>query len=212
MSDTAIFLWINHLSGHVRAIDEFFKGFSNDYFAMVICMLLVIWIWFSGKTLAERERNQKTVMITMISVGMAASVIGVINAIQHSHNPAIVSGHFTFSSWQYVRMRPFDALPGQVNLVYYPPIDSSFPSNFAAVIWAFAFPLLIRYRKYGIITGVIALVGSFGRVYMGVHYPLDVLGGIGVGLLGCGIAFFLAWILGWFMNLVLKILRLFSLA
>jgi undecaprenyl-diphosphatase len=212
MSDTSVLLWINHLSGHFRALDEFFKGFSNDYFALVVCMLIAIWIWFAGQDAAERERNQKTVFITMISVGMASAAMGIINAVQHSHPSILVSGNFNFSSWQYFRVRPFNALPGQVNLVYYPPIDSSFPSNFAAVIFAFAFPLLVRYRKFGWWTLAVAVIGSFGRVYMGVHYPLDVIGGMGVGLVGCALAFGIAWALKWFMDLLLKILHFLSLA
>jgi undecaprenyl-diphosphatase len=192
--DTSIFLWINGLSGHVRFIDEFFKGFANDYFALVVCMLVCIWLWFVAKDPAQRERNQRTILITMISVGMASWAM------------AIINGNLPYFP------RPFEELGNQVNVVFYHPIDSSFPSNYAAVIWSFAFPLLIRARKYGIFIGVLAFVGSFGRIYMGVHYPLDILGGIGVGLLGCGLAFFLSWALKWFINLVMKILRFLSFA
>lgn len=195
MSDTSVFLWINGLAGHVRIIDEFFKGVSNDYFALIIGMLVMVWLWFATRDSAARDRNQRTVMIAMISIGMAATAMALIN---------LNSGWF--------RVRPFDALPGQVNLIFYPPTDSSFPSNYAAIIFSIALPVLIRNRKYGWWLLALAIVGSFGRIYMGVHYPLDVLGGIGVGLLGCGVAFFLGWIVRPLMDLLLKIFQFLSIA
>jgi undecaprenyl-diphosphatase len=213
MSDTSLFLWINHLSGHVRFIDEFFKGFSNDYFAMVIGMLLMIWLWFCYADPDVRERSQRTVIITMISIGMAASAMAIINATQHSNPQFVVSGNFTFSSWQYVRLRPFDVLPpDQINVVYYRPLDSSFPANYAAIIFSIAFPVLIRNWRYGVGLLALAVVGSFGRIYMGVHYPLDVLGGMGVGLLGCGVAFLLYWVFGWLIKILLWVFRFLAIS
>jgi undecaprenyl-diphosphatase len=160
----------------------------------VVCMLLVIWLWFSTRNAALREKNQRTVLITMISIGMASAVMAIINA-------------------HYFRVRPFNALPPDaVNVIFYRPTDSSFPSNFAAVIFAFALPVCIRKIKYGAWMLALAVLGSFGRVYMGVHYPLDVMAGAGVGLVGCGLAFGIAWVLRPLMTLILKILRFFFIA
>jgi undecaprenyl-diphosphatase len=59
----------------------------------------------------------------------------------------------------------------------------SMPSNHAANLAAVALLLGARYRRL-IAPGVIAaLVVGFTRVYVGVHYPLDVLAGYGVGLM-----------------------------
>lgn len=48
-------------------------------------------------------------------------------------------------------------------------------------------------RPWGTIAAVVALIVAFGRVYAGVHLPLDVVGGAGVGLL-CGT--FARWAFG----------------
>jgi undecaprenyl-diphosphatase len=193
MSDTSVFLWINGLSG-VRVIDEFFKGIADDYFALIAGCLILVWMWFGTRDSVQREKNQKTVFIAMMSIGIASAFMGIIN-------------HY------YFRLRPFDVIPsGQVNLVFYPPTDSSFPSNIAAVLFSIATPLMFRNRKYGYWLLALAVLVSFGRVYMGVHYPLDVLAGAGFGFLAGVVCMGIGWVLRPLMDLLLKVFRFFNMA
>jgi undecaprenyl-diphosphatase len=194
MSDTSVFLWINGLAGHVRVIDEFFKDVSNDYFALITACLILVWMWFGTRDGVQRERNQKTVFFAMISIGIVSAFMGIIN-------------HY------YFRVRPFDMLPaGSVHLLYYKPVDSSFPSNIAAVLFAIVTPVFIRNRKYGYWLLALAVLVSFGRVYIGVHYPLDVLGGAALGILNGILCMGIGWGFGWLMNLLLKLFRFFYIA
>lgn len=67
----------------------------------------------------------------------------------------------------------------------------SFPSDHTTVTAGIAFGLLFltRFRKLGwIILGVAVLIG-FARIFVGIHYPLDILGGLITGLLGGLIVF-----------------------
>lgn len=57
----------------------------------------------------------------------------------------------------------------------------SFPSSHASNISAAAFLFSYFYRKGSTIFLFIALVVGFSRIYVGVHYPLDVLAGFVVG-------------------------------
>lgn len=78
------------------------------------------------------------------------------------------------------RLRPCKALENVRLLI---PCGSgfSFPSSHAANISAAFTPFIYYYGKYTAIWITIILLIGFSRIYVGVHYPLDVLGGFVVG-------------------------------
>ena len=86
-----------------------------------------------------------------------------------------------------MRLRPFKALPEiKMHQPSYPN-DSSFPSGDAMRIWYLAFVIPVVFdlgMPFFICSCLVAICISLGRIVLGVHYPLDVIGGIGLGLLG----------------------------
>ena len=81
------------------------------------------------------------------------------------------------------RPRPFDTVVGIITRVS-PPIDSSYPSGHALIVSMGASFAVIKFRRR-IVTTLLtleALVVSYSRVYVGVHYPLDVLAGVLLGV------------------------------
>ncbi|NWF52926.1 MAG: glycosyltransferase family 39 protein [Nitrospirae bacterium] len=83
------------------------------------------------------------------------------------------------------RQRPCNVLEG-VHLIVGCSRSYSMPSNHAINIFAFTMPFIVLLKneiRYAFI--IIALLIGFSRVYVGVHYPSDVVVG---GLLGTGIA------------------------
>lgn len=76
--------------------------------------------------------------------------------------------------------RPFDQLPGVLVLVHRS-VDASFPSDHATMAGAAATGLLLLDRRLGVTAAVAALLMAFARVYVGVHFPLDVVAGLAVG-------------------------------
>lgn len=59
--------------------------------------------------------------------------------------------------------------------------DPSFPSDHAAMAGAVAAGLFLVSWRLGLIATVCALVMGFARVYVGAHYPQDVVAGLAVG-------------------------------
>ena len=77
----------------------------------------------------------------------------------------------------YFRPRPFVEL--DVNLLFYQPTDSSFPANSAAAAFGIAFGIWGVNRRLGWFAIAVAGLYGLARVYVGVHYPLDILAGAG---------------------------------
>lgn len=81
------------------------------------------------------------------------------------------------------RPRPFDIYPDIIPLIS-PPTDFSFPSGHTGFAFAAAFVMYrMLPRKYGIPALLLAAFIAFSRLYLGVHYPSDVLFGVGIGVL-----------------------------
>ena len=84
------------------------------------------------------------------------------------------------------RTRPYEVIGGLTSLIGIQK-DFSFPSGHTGSSFAVA---VVMFRGLPKKFGVPALIG-FSRLYVGVHYPSDVLGG---ALIGTGIALFVGWI------------------
>lgn len=109
------------------------------------------------------------------------------------------------------RTRPYDAIEGLVNLVD-KQVDYSFPSGHTGAAFAVAgaflmiaiagLPVVIKsgiisrtktslaYKFFTAVTIVFSFIIAFSRLYVGVHYPTDVLGGFIIGIASSIIAYF----------------------
>ncbi len=81
------------------------------------------------------------------------------------------------------RVRPCNALP-DVQILVGCTKSFSFPSGHAANSFAAAVYLSYIYRRYAPIFFFLSIIIAYSRIYVGVHYPLDVVGGALVGSAG----------------------------
>ena len=80
------------------------------------------------------------------------------------------------------RPRPYEAVSGAV-LRQQPAHGSSFPSSHTAVALAVAIAAIPYLPRPGVLVALVyAALVAWSRVFLGVHYPLDVLAGMGLGL------------------------------
>lgn len=159
-ADREVFLWINHWVGTLPAFDRVIEWVVSDYLIPVVFSVVLLGLWFGWRGQAMRELHQRGVMLAGIGVGVANIVVKLTNLF-------------------YFRHRPFDDL--EVQLLFYQPTDSSFPANPVAITFAMATGVWMANRKIGAVMYVVASFYGFSRMYAGVFYPLDLVGGAVIG-------------------------------
>lgn len=79
------------------------------------------------------------------------------------------------------RIRPYDLL-GYADTLLVPPLgDASFPSGHTTACFAAATAIYAKNRFWGRLAYAFGLLMGFSRLYLGVHFPTDVLAGAVVG-------------------------------
>jgi undecaprenyl-diphosphatase len=119
--------------------------------------------------------------------GLAVERRGALTAL-FAAGGALLANQIVLQFWQ--RPRPFAAHPGAVTTLVARSTDPSFPSDHAAAAVAIAVVLLLAHRRTGAIVLALAALVCIARVYVGAHYPGDVLGG---AVVGAAVAALLWW-------------------
>ncbi|HEY5058794.1 MAG TPA: phosphatase PAP2 family protein [Gaiellaceae bacterium] len=78
--------------------------------------------------------------------------------------------------------RPFVDHPRATVLLIRHAADNSFPSDHASVAFAVAFAVLAFHRRLGLLLLLGAAAVAVDRIFVGVHYPVDVAASLLVGL------------------------------
>jgi len=130
-----------------------------------------------------------------VPVGVTLILIIFIASWQAGLSAALMFGLAAIVEWalkqKVSRSRPFETLPGVAMNQPKNPRDASHPSgdtmrvSFVALVFPLAFGL--SWPVFAL-TCAAALTLSLGRIALGVHYPLDVIGGTGLGILFTGFA------------------------
>jgi undecaprenyl-diphosphatase len=165
--DQDLALWINGFVGRSGALDALMGALVSDYLIPVFSSLVLLGLWFSGSSDAERYRNQLITLTGGVAIGFSNGLVSIANVIVF-------------------RDRPFVNL--DINLNFYAPTDSSFPANPASVGFAIATVVWMRHRRLGTALYVIAALWGLARVYAGVHYPTDIVGGAFIGIIAALLA------------------------
>ncbi|MEN5343578.1 phosphatase PAP2 family protein [Achromobacter mucicolens] len=125
---------------------------ANQLILLVPGVMAAVWLW-------GRQAQRSLMLKALASVAVALGLSYVCGAL-----------------WPHPR--PFVIGLGHVFFAHKP--TSSFPSNHTIIIAAFAFALILdrRWAGWGWLALAGALLVGMSRVYLGVHFPLDIVGGL----------------------------------
>lgn len=156
--DKQIFEFIIGLASQYKLLD-WLGIFLAQYLAYILVIAFIVLV------LLEKKWKQRCydlflgLMSVLLARGLVAEVI----------------------KFLYQRPRPY------VELVFKPLIDidfsSAFPSGHASLFFALATTTFLINKKWSYYFFAGAFLMGLARIYVGVHWPLDILGGMVVGVL-----------------------------
>lgn len=136
----------------------------GEYGLLLALVLLVFWCWWGQRkrgTLDDAASSVAAVVWAPLAAGIAVLVNVPIRGFVERH-------------------RPFKDHDG-LELLVHGKTDFSFVSDHATLAMALGVGLFVANRKFGLVGIALALLEGFCRVFMGVHYPTDVVGGFALG-------------------------------
>ncbi|MGX9136421.1 undecaprenyl-diphosphatase [Rummeliibacillus sp. JY-2-4R] len=149
-----LFHQINGMAGQSKLLDLLMEFLSNSLPYVVVCLLL--FLWFIGN-----KRKGIELRYTSLYATFSAIIALIVNAVIH---------------FIYYHPRPFVA--HHVHQLVPHVADSSFVSDHAVLVFAIFWTLFLRKAPLKYLILIWATLVGISRIYIGVHYPADVIGSI----------------------------------
>jgi undecaprenyl-diphosphatase len=165
--DFTILLFLNRFVGKSRSLDGLVQLFSDAFLFNGVLLVALLWLlWFNDRREEARVR---------LSVGAAAAVLaGLLSRLLQLSLPFHVRPLYNPAlnlTW------PIGVERGTLNHW------NSFPSDHASLCFGLATLIWMRDRRLGVFAFFWASITSSARVFLGFHYPTDILGGAVLGIL-----------------------------
>lgn len=173
--DLSILRFLNHFAFRWPLFDDMAIGIEKFYFTRGLGLIgLLWWIWFRGGATARRDR------VIVVATTVATFL-------------ALIAGRL-LAHYLPFRLRPFAEpdlgmhFPSRLSACQEPVMRtwSSFPSDHAMMWCAVATGIFLASRRLGMLAFIYAIAFiCFPRVYLGMHYPTDILAGAALGIVIC---------------------------
>lgn len=157
--DWFIFQKINSLVGQFSALDAFgiFLAEYLIYFLFLFAFVFYFALWLKTKKFPSQQ-----LLVLGLILGLS------------------LLSHFLIRMF-YFRPRPYIVQPEVFRLSHFlirRVSNSSFPSGHAILAFSLVFVILLKNQKWGWLFFVLAFLIGLARIFVGVHWPSDILASI----------------------------------
>lgn len=167
MDNITLFHLIYDLHGQSQVLDNLM--FFGAEYLIYSAFGLIILLAFKGQ-ISERKILLKSLLLILISLPVIVGIIKLIHVLYYLPRPFV----------------DFDITP-----LISQKADASFPSRHVSIISAIVFVLAYYKSKWTPLFLFLMVWIGISRVYVGVHYPLDIIGGFLVGATSIIISLFI---------------------
>jgi len=169
--DQTLITFINHPAGRSWVFDNLIKAVSELHLTMDVLLMAYWWTWFRDDGQTGNSRLRQTLLVSVIgviiAVGLSLPILTpYVRPIHENALPRLPSG----------------VSPETTN------IHPAFPSHHALVAFVLVAGLFMASRARGVVAAIysLAIIGM-PQVYVGRHYPTDILGGALIGIAVAGV-------------------------
>jgi len=159
--------WFVHLNSFAKATPWLHAGFRGyAEVGVVLFAAVLVWSWWTARSSRDLSAVSAALWApagTLLAVGLNQPL-----------------GNWVREPRPYTTLRHVEVLVARSS-------DFSFPSDHAVMAGAVAAGVWLANRRLGMLTAVAAVLMAFTRVYVGAHYPGDVVLGL---LFGAAVTLF----------------------
>jgi len=168
--DHSIISFINQLCGKSEVFDKTVIFLSQNDLVKGCIITLYWWVWFSPSNDITVRRQR--IVSAIYGCFVAMFIVRIMSKLMQFRTRPILdpANHLV------------QAIGFNINRI--PDTHNSFPSDHATLFFALATGMFFVSRRLGLFSLIyVLLFVAFPRVYIGLHYPTDILGGAFVGVL-----------------------------
>lgn len=160
MDNVSLFFLIFNLHGYSWILDNLMVFGAETLVYFVIFMMVLL-------TIMGGASERKSLLLAIFSLVISLVIVKIIRMFYFEPRP-FITYHLT-------------------SLVNRVP-DASFPSTHTTRMACIAFAYYFYKSKYALLMLFFLIWMGFARIYVGAHYPLDIIGGFAVGIISTIIA------------------------
>jgi undecaprenyl-diphosphatase len=165
--DFAVIKAANSIAGHSLLLDRVAQALTVSQLLQGVALVAVLWyLWFTTNDVDIRAR----LLGGIVAAASAGFLSRVLQLVLPTHPRPLHTEALGF-------VIPAGVAPETLNHF------NSFPSDHGAVFFGLAIVIWSNHPQLGLAAFAWATIVDFARVYEGYHYPSDIIGSIGLGLL-----------------------------